>query len=306
MATDPKQLVKQFKKSGLDLIIRDKPFRIFGNNSRIFQMDVLRSVKGTRRKEWFEMFLGEGDVNVQILDTDPAKLQVLLLVQEPERVFEVTERKTHWRKTPAQRRIELHEAGDTFREDKHNFYIQQKTAPDKRHFLMGVDERQLFVAQLTRGVANITDARRSLGSTVQFHEGKRKMTPNRQGEWFFIKATKEQEEIIELLLEKNRIYILNKVNIGTHAGREGGNPHVADELVIVPADGDYIAATEKQTKWARKHRPVRRGNYPVREREVFVRGAVRHVDHKTIKYSHWYQVILNNENQEQATASWID
>lgn len=305
MTTQPQNIVKQFKKSGLDLIIRDKPFRIFGNNNRIFQMDVLRKVGGNRRTEWFEMFLGEGDVNVQIIDTDKTKCQVLLLVQEPERIFEITERKVHRRKTPADRRKELHTAGNKFREDKTNFYIQQKTPSGKRHFLMGVDERQLFVAQLTRGVTNITDARRSLGSTVQFHEGKRKMTPNRQGEWFFVKATKQQEEDINLLLSKNRIWIIKKENIGKYASRESGNPHTADEIVVIPQSRGLVEQC-KQSKFMSNHRPIVQGEYPLRAKEVFVRGKVRHIDHKTIKYSHWYQVILNNENQTQATASWID
>jgi hypothetical protein len=305
MTTQPKNLIKQFKKSGLKLIIRDNPFRTFGNDRRIFQMDVLRDVKGSRRKEWFEMFLGEGDVNVQIIDTDPDKIQVLLLVQEPERTFEVTERKTHWRKKPDERRMELKKAGEKFHEDKTNFYIQQKTPSDKRHFLMGVDERQLFVARLTRGVSSIVDARRSLGSTVQFHEGTRKMTPNRQGEWFFVKTTKQQEEDIELLLAKNRIWIIKKENIGKYAGRESGNPHTADEIVVIPQSSGLIEQC-KQSKFMSAHRPIVQGEYPLRAREVFVRGKVRHIDHKTIKYSHWYQVILNNENQTQATASWID
>ncbi len=305
MATQPQNIIKQFNKSGLDLIIRDKPFRLFGNNTRIFQMDVLRKVEGTRRTEWFEMFLGEGDVNVQIIDTDKTKCQVLLLVQEPERTFEITERKIHWGKKPAERRIELKEAGDKFREDKSNFYIQQKTQSDKRHFLMGIDERQLFVAQLTRGVTNITDARRSLGSTVQFHEGKRKMTPNRQGEWFFIKATNQQKRDIKLLLSKHRIWIINKENIGKYAGRPSGNPHIADEIVVIPTSRGLVEQC-KQSKYMRKHRPIVQGDYPIRSQEVFVRGKIRHIDHKTIKYSHWYQVILNNENQTQATASWID
>ena len=305
MRTNPKNLIKQFKKSGLNLIVRDKPFSIFGNNKRIFQMDILRKVSGTRRTEWFEMFLGEDDVNVQILDTDSIKLQILLLVQEPERVFEVTERKTRWRTTPEDRRFQLQEANESFREDKINFYIQQKTPSEKRHFLMGVDERQLFLSQLTRGVPNINEARRSLGNTVHFHEGKRKMTPNRQGEWFFMKATEKQEEDIELLLSKKRIWIAKKVNIGDHAGRRAGNPHIADELIVIPESRGLIESS-KRSKFMSKHRPIVQGAYPVRAREVFVRGKIRHIDHKTIKYSHWYQVILNNEVQETSTASWID
>lgn len=303
-------LVEQFKGVGLVLKLKTRPIRrgFDNSNDAIFQMDIGREVKGTRRKEWFEIWPGAEDNVVQILDVDSRLNQILLLVYEPEREFEVLEHKSRYPKVIDNRRKTLERRRQKFRETDNHFILINKTPLGKRHFLMGVDERQLFVAQLKQGVASIIEARKQLGSTVQFHEGKRKMSASRQGEWFFIKATEEQEKVIELLLDKKRAFILNKVNIGVHAGRPQGNPHTADELIVIPGDPKIIRDAQR-TKYAKNNNlktPVEL-NYPIREKEVFIRGCVRHIDHKTIKYKYWYQVILNNEGDTaSATQSWID
>ncbi len=303
-------LIKQFNKVGLVLKITDKPIGLTTNDD-VFQMDIGRKVVGTRRTEWFEIWPGHENNKIQILDVDTKLNQILLLVHEPKRIFEIEEAKKRMEgksieKSADNRRYELNEQNLDFRETQSHFFIKQQTPADNRRFLMGVDERQLFVAQLIKRVTNIVEARRSLGKTVQFHEGKRKMTPNRQGEWFFVKATDQQEKDIELLLNKKRIFIVKKKNIGKYAGRVGGNPHTADEIVVIPQSRALVEQA-KQSKFMRKHKPIVLSEYPVRKREVFVRGRIRHIDHKTIKYTHWYQVILNNEGAtEIATQTWID
>lgn len=310
MRTD---LVKQFKSVGLTLKLLDKPISGGGFNTRnvikdIFQMDIGRKIRGTKRTEWFEIYPGHIDNTVQIIDIDTKLNQILLLVQEPVRVFETEVKKDRHVDRINKRRIRLHEQNINFRENKTHFIIINKTTAAKRHFLMGVDERQLFVAQLKQGVANIVEAKKQLGSSIMFHESVRTMSPGRQGEWFFLKATKVQEEIIELLLEKKATYILTKENIGKHAGKPQGNSHIADELVIIPNNPEIIKRAQS-SKYARKNKDLSRVEpiYPIRKKEVFVRGCIKHVDHKTITYKKWYQVILNNEgNTRSATQTWID
>jgi hypothetical protein len=306
-------LVDQFKNVGLTLKLLDKPISRGNFNTRnvindIFQMDIGRKVQGTRRTEWFEIYPGHEDNVIQIIDVDSKLNQILLLVQEPEREFETEETKSRYSRSVHARRNRLDQTRVQFRETDTHFIITNKTPAGKRHFLMGVDERQLFVAQLKTGVANIIEARKQLGNTVLFHESVRKMSPGRQGEWFFLKATKAQEEIIELLLDKKSTFILTKENIGKHAGRPRGNPHIADELVIIPNNPEVIKRAQS-SKYARKNKDLSRVEpiYPIRQKEVFVRGCIRHVDHKTIKYKRWYQVILNNEGDTgSATQTWID
>jgi len=300
-------LVKRFYEVGLILKISDKPL-VRRVNKEIFQMTIKREVKGTRRTEWFEIYQGNSKNYAQILDTDLKSKQVLLLVKEKEREFEVTERKRYNADIV---RNNLINAKVKFKETARHFIITRKTSGRARHFLMGVDERQLFIAQLNTGVTNIIEAKKQLGNTVLFHEGARKMTPGRQGEWFFVEATKEQEDILNLLLDKKRIFVLEKESIGKHAGKPKGNPHIADELVVLP-DKEKIIVEAQSSKWANKNKDlsVVKPIYSIRKKEVFVRGCVRHKDHKTIKYTKWHQVILNNEGNttdfEVSGINWFD
>lgn len=301
-------LIKQFGKIGLVLKVLKNPMGGRRANRDIFQMDIKRKVIGTRRFEWFEIYPGHKSNIVQILATDTKLNQLLLLVKEAPREFEVEERKSFSKDRIDLRRKQLQNSRTSFTETEKHFIIKNKTFGGNRHFLMGVDERQLFVAQLKNGVTNIDEARKQLGNTVLFHEGARKMTPSRQGEWFFVKATEKQEEILELLLKKQRIFILEKESIGKHAGRPRGNPHTADELVVIPAKESIIVEAQS-SKWAKENKDLTKVKaiYPIRQKEVFIRGCVRHKDHKTIKYTRWYQVILNNEGATaSATQSWID
>jgi hypothetical protein len=301
-------LIKQFKKIGLVLNILKNPMGGRRVNRDIFQMDIKRKIIGTRRFEWFEIYPGHKSNIVHVLDVDTKLNQLLLLVKEAPREFEVNEVKSFNKDRINSRRKQLQENRTAFTETQNFFIIKNKTFGGNRHFLMGVDERQLFVAQLKNGVTNITEAKRQLGSTVLFHESTRKMTPSRQGEWFFVSATKKQEEILDLLLKKQRIFILKAESIGKHARKPGGNPHIADELVVIPAKESIIIEAQS-SKWAKKNKDLTKvaSIYPIRQKEVFVRGCVRHKDHKTIKYSRWHQVILNNEGATaSATQSWID
>jgi hypothetical protein len=298
-------VVKQFKDVGLVLKLLNKPIGRTSNDD-IFQMDVGRKVNGTRRTEWFEIWPGHEDNRIQILDVDDKLNQILLLVHEPERTFETEERKRFgkWSDTPDIRKAFFERERIKFRETSTHFIITEKSPSNVRHFLMGVDERQLFVAMLTQGVNNITSARSLLGSSVKFHEGVRKMSPKRQGEWFFLKATSDQEDLIELFIQKNKASILKKVNIGRYAGRASGNPHTADELIVI-SNNEEVIERLGMSKFTRKRTPKR--GVPIRYNQVYVRGKIRHIDHKTIKYSHWYQVVLNNEGDtKSATQTWID
>lgn len=301
-------LIKKFGKLGLVLKILKTPMGGRRANKDIFQMDIKRKVIGTRRFEWFEIYTGHKSNIIHVLDTDIKLNQLLLLVKEAPREFEVEERKSWSKERIDAKRKQLQNSRTSFTETEKSFIIKNKTFGGNRHFLMGVDERQLFVAQLKDGVTTINEARKQLGNTVLFHEGARKMTPSRQGEWFFVKATEKQEEILELLIKKQRIFIIEKENIGKHAGRPRGNPHTADELVVIPAKESIIVEAQS-SKWAKKNKDLTKVKaiYPIRQKEVFVRGCVRHRDHKTIKYTHWHQVILNNEGATaSATQSWID
>lgn len=297
-----RHLIDKFKEAGLTLKILDRPMGRGAGQDQIVQIDIGRKMGGKMvRTEWFEIYPGKGN-NIQVLNIDKSSRQLVLLVDEPVREFDIRQRVT----SPSRRKKvyeENRQRGEKIRIEGDELVFTSKTSGNKRHFLMGVDERQLFIAQTKEGVSTVAQARRSLGSTVAFHEGKRRMTPGRQGEWFMLETTSSQRDYIDKLIRETKTVIQKNKNIGDVMGRPGGNPHIAAELVVVPRVEAAIGFTRRDGR-------LNLGSVPAQGRKVFVRGTIRHVDHKTIKYSHWREVIANNEgNTGTGTSSgirWID
>jgi len=289
-------LVKQFARAGLELELLTQPLRRGGNTEEIVQVNVGRRFRGASRKEWFRLFPGHPDNRVLVQGTDCRRRQLVLFVEEPERTFEVDEP----RRGPERRAVAVSRLAPAVivRQTKRHWVVRHKTSADKRHFLMGVDERQLFIAQLTSGCSTVDAAHRLLGNTVQFADRRRRGSSlDRQGEWFFLETSAALREHLERLLRGCRAVVHRKVNIGGFNGRAGGNPHLAEELVALT--DDLLPQTSRL-----EH------GFSVRSLQVYVRGAVRHVDHRTVHFHQWREVVGNNEG---ATASgdargtyWID
>lgn len=93
-------------------------------------------------------------------------------------------------------------------------------------------------------------------------------------------AKKGREEVFRLFPgdDKNRLQV-----VGTDKEMRG-NPHTADELVVL------IGVS--------------------RDRKVFVRGSVRHSDHDPVKFPSWRKVIRNTEEIQPNGAApgvgWVD
>jgi len=149
--------------------------------------------------------------------------------------------------------------------------------------------KEPFIPRVTADI--VRDAHDSLKtSTVTFAEGKAPGKTVRQGEWFFVHPTKEEKEAITAVTRKKRGAILRKTAIGA-----GGNPHVAEELIRMPSEAVGLKLAH---------------GYPVQSRDaIYVRGGIRHVDHKTVKFKTWRRVIRNNEPSGAAAPAgvgWID
>ncbi len=285
-------LMEQFKKAGLKLLVLIEPIQRQASN--IFQMDIQHDKKGSLRSELFRMYVPHDKVIVQVRDTDEKAAQLLLLVKEP--VVEFENSRYIGRRTPEQiEDIKKRLRGAFLRIEGTQLYYLEKTPAAVRYFLMGVDERQLFIAQLRGAATTVAEARKSLGSTVIFSDGARKNSLNRQGEWFFLEVNPDVRDRIDRAIKKNQAIVKKKTNIGDQFGRRGGNPHTVDEMVLVRR-----ADINPESKEHRVSGVV-----------VYVRGAVRHKDHKTIKFNHWREVVANNEGSAtgQRTSTgifWID
>jgi hypothetical protein len=303
-------LISRFASAGLKLVLTDVPFvgRVTGRSQpEIVQIDIQRKVKGNLRYEWFRIYPGHENNRIEVLGIDKGIGQLVLMVHEPVRTFEeqaawsVVNRlkdqdPVNWldlfckENNLRKNQVKVERGGQV--------WVLRKTSDQKRHFLLGLDERQLFIAQLPNPATTVRQAHTNLKtSSVTLAEGKVGAS-RRQGEWFFIPATQEEADRIEDNLRRNKLKLERQVPIAAFSGgirgpkprQSVGKPHTAEELVLLPGI------------------PVEGGRWPVRSTEIFVRGKIRHEDHKTVKFTNWRKVIRNAEpNVGQAIGvGWID
>jgi len=181
----------------------------------------------------------------------------------------------------------------------------------KHKFLCGHDERHWFVAAVPEraSVSNVKTAFEALQpQAVQWELDRKKVKRKkrnrrrneafvRQGEWFFIPASKS--------FDPNPLMILYAEPLR----RGNGKPHTCDELVRQGGELVYVSTqhpnglTQGQYRNLISRKPELRHLGWVTQRRnpgVFVRGRVRHADHKTVVLSGWHQVLMNTETQSMA------
>lgn len=180
---------------------------------------------------------------------------------------------------------------------------------DGRHkFLCGHDERHWFVAAVPEKatVSSVQTAFVALKPPAvlqredRLHVKPRKRNRRRnaafirQGEWFFVPVPTGSPINQRLILRNEPI------------ARGGGKPHMCEELVRQGGELVYVSQQHRQglteieysrlisrTPHLRSLRWVAQRRNP----QVFVRGKVRHADHKTIILNGWHQVLMNTETQ---------
>lgn len=181
----------------------------------------------------------------------------------------------------------------------------------KHKFLCGHDERHWFVAAVPEraSVSNVRTALDALKpSAVHAFENKLGVKPRkrnrrrneafvRQGEWFFVPVESPFFIDERLILRHEPI------------SRGNGKPHICEEVVRQGGQLIYVSTeyprglTEPQFNRLISRNPSKRNLHWVTQRQnptVFVRGRVRHLDHKTILLNGWHHVLMNTENQSLA------
>ena len=233
------------------------------DGDRMLRVDI----RTDRRGEYFEIRVDDSLVDLEVVDLKPKDRHLLLLA----------------------RRI------DQRQKDK---------------FLCGHDERHWFVAAVpnARGVSNIRTAMEALKpeevrdaqdkKQVKFRDRGRRSTAAyvRQGEWFFLP---------EPDLQVPDAYILHDEPLQ----RSGGKPHMAEHLyrkggVTVHVCSMYPNGLEDdyyREVLDRNHR-ARYWHWQTRQRDatVYVKGRIRHSDHRTVSLTCWHRVAMNTETQARA------
>ena len=244
-----------FSKAKLSVIQRSRPGG-FGVGARdAFFCEIVKH-KGT---PMFSIWPGAETNQVQVLDTDVAFKQLVLMVKEEARVIQMREWDTNLRK---------------------NVIRSIKVPAAKRKFLLGFDERDLFMAQLpaSKPITTVRQAHEALRNPSLPRE--KKMKIQRQGEWFFRPINNEESTILSV----NEKIIERNARINKKVLR--GKPHTAEEYLEIGTSID----------------PVSRAIVPG---SMFARGRISHSDHASLNLRTWHRVYPNAEDRS-ANARWID
>lgn len=212
------------------------------------------------------------------------------------------------------REDEVHwEVVDVRPEDRH-LLLMTRDETGKHKFLCGHDERHWFVAAVpekARGVTGVrtamealkpeevleAQARRAL--RIRARQKRRNAAFVRQGEWFFLPA--RDVEIDPTGIRRNE---------PLSRGR-GSKPHIAEECWRTRGETVYVngrfpggITEEERAELLRVHPRLKKASWTVmtRNAHVYVRGTVRHADHRTVRLFGWHRVVMNTENRSQARA----
>jgi len=189
--------------------------------------------------------------------------------------------------------------------DRHLLLLSRSDA-EKHRFLLGHDERHWFVAGIPEStpVSRVRDAKQALkpdlvqsnerGIRTKYRDRRSNAARIRQGEWFFVPAPQVRVELL-LVLRNEPI------------ARGGGKPNVCEELYRFGGETVYVSPGAPNGLTGEQYRALseserNRWNWRVMRRnpKVYVRGRVRHSDHKTITLDGWHEVLSNTENLSHA------
>jgi hypothetical protein len=282
-------LIDRFADAGLQLQLAPEPIARARAAELVFQMDIRRTRTWDARSEYYVAWPG-GDENVVVVKgVEKSEEQLVMMVHEPQHWFwepvpwgtvRRALRSDDWRAFIAR---EGRVKPDDLVKENETVWVRRTTDARKRHFLVGRDERQLFMCRLPRACTTVAEAHAALRVPEAKVEARSVLERAlRQGEWFFVPAESADVARIEGDIARRRLWVFRRASINSFIPR-AGKSHVVDELVDTRDD---------------------LGN-----RQVFARGRVRHVDHKTVRLHRWYRVFRNREVDDGRSpfgGGWID
>jgi len=193
------------------------------------------------------------------------------------------------------------------RHDRHLLLLAKirddKGLTQKQRFLCGHDERAWFVASVPGNPSTVRQAKEALkpasvralqdrlGVRPKHRNRRRNDAFVRQGEWFFVPQPRFR--VSEKAVLRNE-----------PIARSGGKPHMCEFLVRTGGQVVYVSKGYPRALTIAQHarllheKPaLRKQPWKMMRRDmaVFVRGRVRHSDHKTVYLACWHQVVPNTE-----------
>lgn len=193
--------------------------------------------------------------------------------------------------------------------DRH-LLLLVRDGQEKNKYLCGHDERHWFVAGIPEAapVGTVRQAKTALQPPeVQSAVGRQRVGGaaryrrknaafRRQGEWFFL-------PVPDLDVDESLVLTNEPLQRGA------GKPHLADFCYRTGGENVYLCARHPLGLTQRRYRALLASNPDARHwawrtarrtTHVYVRGHIRHRDHRTIMLPGWHRVVMNTENQSQA------
>jgi hypothetical protein len=263
----PDILERKFTRIGARLKHVDRPSRSRAFSTGLSGGRVRLDVQTDGKGEFFAIVGGaDSEANVEVLDVQPTDRHLLLMVRQD---------------------------------------------GEKSKFLCGHDERHWFVAAVPESapVGTVRAAKEALKPVevqaiqarlgLRWNERNRRKNAayRRQGEWFFVPAP-------DLQVDERLILRDEPITRGA-----GSKPHRAEFCYRSGGENVYVCTrfpnglTERNYRRLLEKRPeARNWSWSVMSRNaaVYVRGRVRHADHKTITLDGWHRVLMNTESQAKA------
>jgi hypothetical protein len=197
--------------------------------------------------------------------------------------------------------------------DRHLLLLVRQSG-EKQKFLCGHDERHWFVAAIpeTAPVGTVRQAKEALKPAEVRTEQARKRVRGkarnrrknaayvRQGEWFFV-------PVPGFVVDEELVLRNEPLTRGI-----GGKPHMAEFCYRTGGETVYVCSRHPNGVTAAEHKRILRRSPAAnkwgwrmmrRNPGVYVRGRIRHDDHRTIVLHDWHQVLMNTENQARAMRS---
>lgn len=252
----------KFARIGARLRVADRPTNRFRNAPGAISLDV----QTDRRGEFFQIARQSGaDSEIAVLDVQPADRHLLLLVRE---------------------------------------------GKDKSKFLCGHDERHWFVAAIPEKapVGTVRQAKEALKpAEVQIAQARNSIKAKarnrrknaayiRQGEWFFMPAP--------------GFVVDEKLVLPNEPLRRGrGKPHWAEFCYRTGGETVWVCSRHPNGLTPAEYKGILAGNSKAkswgwrtmrRNPGVYVRGRIRHADHKTVMLHIWHRVLMNTEGESKA------
>ena len=201
-------------------------------------------------------------------------------------------------------------AADDVRVGERHLLLTVKNGDEKTKFLCGHDERQWFAAPVAEvGVNTVAAAKESLKPEAvkevqnrkkvkSKHKGKRKTVAYlRQGEFFFIPESNVKVSG-DLILRKEPLQrgAGSKPHVVEFAYRTGGT--------VVWVSGSNVLSQKEYSELDVRQR--RAYSQRMSNATVYVKGKVRHPDHKTLNLRCWHRVEMSTEQRPTGRSVRLD